>query len=47
MEEDPGIIDADNAKSSLSDPIIGKLAKVGCPLDDCTGEELSFNYIIH
>lgn len=45
MQEDPGIIDADSAKSSLSAPIIGRLAKVGCPLDDCTGEELLFNCV--
>lgn len=48
-EEDTGIIGVDNTKSSLSEPIIGKLAKVDCPFDGRTGEQLNqiiFNYSI-
>lgn len=40
-EEDIGIIGVDSTKSSLSKPIIGKLAKVDCPFDGRTGEQLN------
>lgn len=39
-DEYEGIIGVDNAKSSISEPIIGKLAKVDCTFDDCAGEQL-------
>lgn len=39
-DEYEGITGVDNAKSSISEPIIGKLAKVACVFDDCAGEQL-------
>lgn len=37
-DEYEGIIGVDNTKSSISEPIIGKLAKVDCAFEDCAGE---------
>lgn len=42
-DEYEGIIGVDNTKSSISEPIIGKLAKVDCVFDDCAGEQLKSN----